>query len=144
MVEHSFCLIWQMTAALKKHYTYVKQLKDMPQINIKPGKAAAVLVLVITIGMFIAALSSGIIAEAGVFGLVWAGSCIAIIIFIIIAATGKTGVTSAIIETDGHCAPESAKNIEARLKKLDVLLNNNTISKEEYKRHREKILDTML
>ena len=144
MVEHSFCLIWQLTAALKKHYAYVKQLKDMPQINIKPGKPAAVLVLVIAIGMFVAALSSGIIAEAGIFGLVWAGSCIAIIIFVIIAATGKKGVTTTIIETDGLCAPESAKNIEARLKKLDVLLNNNTISKEEYKRHREKILDTML
>ena len=116
----------------------------MPQIKIKPSKPAAVLVLVIAVGMFIAALSSGIIAEAGIFGLVWAGSCIAIIIFVIIAATGKKGVTTAIIETDELCTPESSKNIEARLKKLDELLQKNMISKEEYNRHREKILDTML
>jgi hypothetical protein len=115
----------------------------MPQIKIKPSKPAAVLVLVIAIGMFIAALSSGIIAEAGIFGLVWAGSCMAIIIFVIIAAIGKKGVTTTIIETDGFIAPPASTDIETRLKKLDALLGKNLISKEEYKSQRVKILDTI-
>ncbi|MEI7824701.1 MAG: SHOCT domain-containing protein [Chlorobiaceae bacterium] len=115
----------------------------MPQIKIKPSKPAALLVLVIAVGMFIAALTTGTIAEAGIFGVVWAGSCIAMIIFVVFAATSKNGITSAVIETDGPIAAESSKDIEARLKKLDALLAKNMISKEEYKRQREKILDAI-
>ncbi len=113
----------------------------MVQFKVKPSLPALLLVLVVAIGMFVAALSSGILEEAGVFGLVWAGSCIAIIIFVVVTATSKKGVTATIIETDGLNPSETSADIESRLKKLEELYQKNLISKEEYKRQREKILD---
>ncbi len=101
------------------------------------------LILVIAIGMFIAALSSGVIEEAGIFGFVWAGSCIAIIIFIITLARDKKGVIATISEIDEQITSESPYDIEQRLKKLDVLLKNNSISQEEYKNQRKKIVESI-
>lgn len=112
----------------------------MVQLKVKPSIPALLLVLVVAIGMFVAALSSGIIEEAGLFGLVWAGSCIAIIIFVVVTATSKKGVTATIIETDGLNTSETSIDIESRLKKLEEYYQKNIISKEEYKRQRAKIL----
>lgn len=101
------------------------------------------LVLVIVVGMLIAALSSGVIEEAGPFGFIWAGSCVAIIIFIITLARDKNEVIATISETDELTTSESSHEIELRLKKLDELLKKNIISKEEYNSQRKKIVESI-
>lgn len=115
-------------------------------IKVKPGKGQsaagmAVGIIFCLIGLFVA------IPTMGMFGLIWTGVAVVITVMNGINVFSETGVPTHEIVIDeeiagGKTEPSAQKtSVEERLRMVDRLYDEGTITKEEHEQKRKKILD---
>jgi hypothetical protein len=123
----------------------------MTQFRIKPTKASqgmikasALIVTLVGGGMLFGALSGGLLEEAGPFGIVWMLACVSIIAFSIYSAFNRKVVDEGFVEIDDNQGPSShPETTETRLRRLDELKQSRLITDDEYRKQREKILESL-
>jgi hypothetical protein len=125
----------------------------MPDIRIKPTKAsltmmriASVIVALVGAGMIVAAVSNGLLEEGGLFVMIWIAACVGIIGFALFMAFNQKVIHDGIvsIEEDGQSlSGADGERVEARLKTLDGLKRQKLISDEEYRKQRERIIQSV-
>ncbi|AOS83951.1 hypothetical protein BIU88_07190 [Chlorobaculum limnaeum] len=125
----------------------------MPDIRIKPTRCtltmmriASVVVALVGAGMIVGVVSNGLLEEGGVFVIIWIVACVAIIGFALFMAFSRKGSPDVIfsIEDAGESQSASdAQSVEARLKTLDGLKRQKLISDEEFRKQREKIIESV-
>jgi hypothetical protein len=125
----------------------------MPDIRIKPTRStltmmriASVVVALVGAGMIVGVVSNGLLEEGGVFVIIWIVACVAIIGFALFMAFSRKGSPDVIfsIEDAGESQSASdAQSVAARLKTLDGLKRQKLISYEEYRKQREKVIQSV-
>jgi flagellar motor component MotA len=125
----------------------------MPDIRIKPTRftltmmrIASVIVALVGAVMIAGAVSNGLLEEGGEFVIIWIVACVGIIGFALFMAFNRKVIHDGIvsIEDAGDSQSSSdAQSVEARLKTLDGLKRQKLISDEEYRKQREKIIQSV-
>ena len=126
----------------------------MPDIRIKPTRStltmmriASVIVALVGAGMIAGVVSNGLLEEdGGLFVIIWIAVCVAIIGFALFMAFSRKGSNDVIlsIEEEGSSpSASSGESVEARLKTLDGLKRQKLISDEEYRKQRERIIQSV-
>lgn len=108
----------------------------MPKkIKVKPGKAQSQISMLFGIIFFLIGLVV-VIPTFGLFGIIW--TCGAAFI---IYANYRNGFTDQPMATHEIIVEDEYESIEEKLKKLDSLYNQRLITKEEYDKKRNEILN---
>ncbi|MGC8773721.1 MAG: hypothetical protein ACP5R6_00440 [Chlorobaculum sp.] len=125
----------------------------MSDINIKPTRAslsmmraASVIIAIVAAGMIVGVVNNGLLEEGGVFVIVWIAACVGIVGFALFLSFNPKGAEEGIVrlESDGDLlSSASGQSVEARLKTLDDLKRQKLISDDEYRKQREKIIQSV-
>ncbi len=125
----------------------MQNLKVKPtSASLRAGKAVAVVVAIIGTGMISAAAYLGLTEGGGAFVVVWIIACLGIIGVALYSAFSRKGMEEGYlsIEPDGgEPDDENPATVEERLKTLDRLKSKGLIGTEEYRKQRERILQSI-
>lgn len=109
-------------------------------------RIASVVVTIVGAGMIVGVVSNGLLEEGGPFVVVWIAACIGIIGLALFMSFNPNEEDEGIVSI-GHEGASSTGGVgesaEARLKTLDSLKRKGSISDQEYRKQREKIIQSV-
>ena len=125
----------------------------MSEIRIKPSRSfltmmriASVVVTIAGAGIIVGIVSNGLLEDSGPFAVVWIAACIGIIGLALFMSFNPNEEDEGIVRF-GHEGVSSTdgvgESVEARLKTLDSLKRRGAVSDEEYRKQREKIIQSV-
>lgn len=109
-------------------------------------RVASGFVAFVGVGMIVAVVSNDLLEEGGVFVIVWIAVCVGIIGFALYMAFSRKGVGDVLvsIKQEGDLSNGAgSESVETRLKTLDAMKLKGLVSEEEYRKQREKIIQSV-
>ncbi|MFD1736969.1 SHOCT domain-containing protein [Bacillus salitolerans] len=111
-----------------------------PQYRVKPSKSSSVLGMVI--GIIFVCIGVFQFISVGIFGIIWTLVAATITIYHAVNVFSKEGVSSYQVDVGAHNNTKTtSEDIEADIRKLHRLMEDNIISEEEYTRKKEELLN---
>jgi hypothetical protein len=109
-------------------------------------RIVSLIVALVGVGMIVAVVSNGLLEEGGLFVIIWIAVCVGIIGFALFMAFSRKGANELVLSIEEESTPSTdsgGESVESRLKTLDGLKRQRLISDEEYRKQREKIIQSV-